>query len=123
MLRQRFPVLFCSLIVLMLAGCGGEESGTANGEQSVAGDKDEAVSAETIAAEMAKLSDEDRTAAMAQKVCPVAGGPLGGMGVPIKVELADGKSAFVCCAGCADPLREDSEKYLAKFETSSEETK
>jgi len=119
MSRHLFFVLFCSLFTLTLSGCvesevdKKESSNTSQADDS----GEDAVDPEIIAAEMAKLSEEDRAAAVAQKVCPVGGGPLGGMGIPIKVELEGGKSAFVCCAGCADPLKDDPEKYLAKLET------
>ena len=112
-----FAVLFCSLFTLALCGCGSAETDTS--QTAASADVDE----ETIAAELARLSEDDRTAAMAQKVCPVGGGRLGAMGVPIKVELAGGRSAFVCCIGCADPLKDNPEKYLAKLETDGEQAK
>jgi hypothetical protein len=117
MSRHLFSVLFCSLFTLALSGCGSVETDTS--QTAASADVDE----ETIAAELARLSEDDRTAAIAQKVCPVGDGRLGAMGVPIKVELAGGKSAFVCCIGCVDPLQDNPEKYLAKLETDGEQTK
>ena len=48
----------------------------------------------------------------AQKVCPVMDEPLGGMGVPGKVNVK-GKAVFICCAGCAKKLAAEPDKYLA----------
>jgi hypothetical protein len=76
----------------------------------VAGETEEA---KAIAEAMAQLSDEDRALATAQGACPV-GGPLGSMGVPIKVDVA-GRPVFICCEGCRAPLLKDPEKYLAKL--------
>ena len=57
-----------------LTGCGGGSSSTSpqpasDGQAS-------------IAANLAKLSADDKALAEAQKVCPVTGEPLGSMGVP-----------------------------------------
>ena len=48
----------------------------------------------------------------AQKVCPVSGLPLGGMGKPIAVSVG-GKSIYVCCASCINAIKENPAKYLA----------
>ncbi|MEC8475331.1 MAG: hypothetical protein VXZ38_11810, partial [Planctomycetota bacterium] len=56
------------------------------------------------------LSDADAIAA--QKVCLVMNKDLGSMGNPQKVNV-DGKSIYICCAGCAKKLLADPEKYLA----------
>ena len=61
---------------------------------------------------LAGLSAEDRAAVLAQKICPVAGEPLGSMGTPIKVTI-DGRDVFVCCKGCIEALEADPAKYLA----------
>jgi RND family efflux transporter MFP subunit len=53
----------------------------------------------TIATNLARLSPADRALAEAQKTCPILGGPLGAMGVPVKVTV-DGKAVFLCCKGC-----------------------
>jgi hypothetical protein len=62
----------------------------------------------------AKLSQEDRDAAIRQKICPVSDEPLGSMGPPIKVPV-QGRDVYICCAGCADFLKEEPDKYLAKL--------
>ena len=48
----------------------------------------------------------------AQKTCPVMDEPLGGMGVPGKVNV-NGKAVYICCPGCAKKLAADPDKYLA----------
>lgn len=69
-----------------------------------------------IKAAMAKLSDADRTAAAAQRYCPMMDTVrLGAMGTPIKVML-DGKPVFLCCAGCKDDAVEGGKETLAKAE-------
>ncbi len=67
-------------------------------------------------AQIQKLPADDVVLALAQKVCPASGEPLGSMGVPIKVEAGD-KDIFVCCKGCVDEVKADPEKYLAKVES------
>jgi Cu(I)/Ag(I) efflux system membrane fusion protein len=71
------------------------------------------LSAEHRAA-LAQLSPEDRTLAERQKICPVAGMPLGSMGTPVKVQI-DGRTVFLCCKGCEGPLRASPEKYLSEL--------
>ncbi len=69
--------------------------------------------ASEVAAEMAKLSPEDRLQAEAQKFCVVSNGSLlGSMGVPIKLDI-DGRSVFVCCGGCKSAAMKGPEKMLA----------
>ena len=51
----------------------------------------------------AELSEADRAAALAQKICPVSGDELGEMGTPIKVSV-NGRDVFLCCPSCKEPL-------------------
>ncbi|RUL87446.1 hypothetical protein [Tautonia sociabilis] len=60
-----------------------------------------------------QLPPADAKVALAQKVCPDSGEPLGGMGVPIKVDV-NGIPVFVCCAGCKDGVLADPDAALAK---------
>mgnify|MGYP002622872590 CR=1 FL=1 len=69
-----------------------------------------------FAAELAKLSPEDRAIAEQQKICPVADMPLGSMGVPEKV-MVEGRAVFICCEGCRDRLLAKPDEYLAKLKT------
>lgn len=78
--------------------------------QAGAAEKDEAAK---IKANLASLSTEDRALAEKQKICPVSGEPLGGMGAPKKLSVA-GQDVFICCAGCEKEITSEPEKYLAK---------
>jgi Cu(I)/Ag(I) efflux system membrane fusion protein len=73
----------------------------------------EETSDEVIVA-LSTLSAEDRLLAEQQRICPVTEMPLGSMGAPPKIEL-NGRSIFLCCAGCEAMLRADPEKYLANL--------
>lgn len=68
-----------------------------------------------ITAAMAELDEADRTAALAQKICPVSDEPLGSMGTPLKVEV-EGRTVFICCEGCRDHLLKEPAKFLAKLD-------
>lgn len=45
--------------------------------------------------------------------CPIAGGPLGGMGEPVNMIVGD-RLVRLCCAGCEDAVRDDPAGTLAK---------
>jgi uncharacterized protein (TIGR03000 family) len=67
-----------------------------------------------IAANLEKLSAEDRKLAAAQKVCAIQqSNPLGAMGVPVKITLK-GQPVFLCCKGCVETAQADPDKTLAK---------
>ncbi|MDX2036272.1 MAG: hypothetical protein SFX72_06440 [Isosphaeraceae bacterium] len=70
-------------------------------------------------ANIAKLPESDRAAALAQKVCPVGEGHLGdeGMGVPVKATV-EGVSVFLCCEACRPELEKNPGKYLARLRVS-----
>jgi hypothetical protein len=74
----------------------------------------EASDAAEVEAAFASLSEADRAAALAQKICPVSGHELGGMGTPVKVTVA-GRDVFLCCESCRDPILAEPDKYLAKL--------
>jgi Cu(I)/Ag(I) efflux system membrane fusion protein len=86
-------------------------SSSATGEEAASG-ADQAAAAE---ANLAKLSDADRAAALKQATCPISGKQLGAMGVPIKIELA-GQTVFLCCEGCKDKALADPQAALAKLQ-------
>jgi hypothetical protein len=66
-----------------------------------------------IKANLAKLSDDDRKLAEAQKWCAVeTDDRLGSMGVPVKVMVKD-QPVFLCCKGCVDKAKADPDKTLA----------
>jgi hypothetical protein len=86
--------------------------------------KDDAKKAEEeaeIKKNLAKLSDDDRKAAEAQKYCAIEDdNRLGSMGVPVKIVLKDSKGkeqpVFLCCKGCKDDATKDPAATLAKVE-------
>jgi hypothetical protein len=73
---------------------------------------------EDIRAGLAKLPDDDRKLAEAQRLCPVQGKPLGSMSKPPRVDLGNGKVVFVCCAGCTEKAKKDPDATLRKAEES-----
>ena len=90
----------------------------------VLNDKDDAKKADEeaeIKQNLAKLSDEDRKLAEAQKYCAIEDeNRLGSMGVPVKIALKDSKGkeqpVFLCCKGCKDDATKDPAATLAKVE-------
>ncbi len=71
---------------------------------------------EKVRANLAKLSAEDRRLAEAQRFCPVQpDNRLGGMGVPVAVEIK-GRKVFLCCKGCKDEALENPDQTLARVE-------
>jgi hypothetical protein len=67
--------------------------------------------AKEIDAALGQLSPQDQRLARSQRICPVTKLPLGSMGIPEKL-VVDGRTVFICCEGCADPLRAEPEKQL-----------
>ena len=65
-------------------------------------------------AEIKKLPADEQPIALAQMVCPVGEGHLGEMGMPLK-QVVEGKTVFLCCAGCEEKLKKDPATYLAKL--------
>jgi Cu(I)/Ag(I) efflux system membrane fusion protein len=63
---------------------------------------------------IARLAAGDRERALAQRLCPVSGEPLGSMGVPIKVVLK-GRPAFLCCKGCENQAKSDPDRFLKRL--------
>jgi YHS domain-containing protein len=105
------------LVGLLFAGCSEPPPGATP----------QPVSPETIAksnttiqlnptelAAIKKLPEADQAAAIAQKICPISDEHLGSMDTPIKVE-ANGKSVFLCCAGCEEEFKSDPGKAFAKL--------
>ncbi len=99
-----------------LIGCG-EKSAPAPAT-SPAGPAANSSSAEDakIAEAIAKLPEEERALAAAQKFCAVEDkSRLGYMGKPHKI-LVEGQPVFLCCAGCEDEALKDPQATLAKVE-------
>ncbi len=70
---------------------------------------------------IAKLAPEDQDLAIAQRLCPVTGEPLGSMGVPLKVELA-GTKVFLCCKACVKRAEANVTKVLEAIKKSANST-
>jgi len=60
-----------------------------------------------------KLPPEDRQIALAQRVCPITGVPLGSMGKPHKV-FVKGQVVILCCKGCVEKAVNNADKTLAR---------
>lgn len=100
---------------LLLAGCAEQSVSPPTSETQTVSNWKEGLDTETVTA-FSQLSDLDRTAALAQKVCPVTDKPLGSMGKPPKITVA-GQDVFLCCSGCEEDLKKESAKYLAKLKS------
>ena len=57
----------------------------------------------------------DQLPGYAMETCPIAGGPLGGMGDPVNMVVGD-RLVRLCCSGCEDAVREDPAGTLAKID-------
>lgn len=61
----------------------------------------------------ATIGKDDKAAIERQKICPVSGEKLGGMGDAVKL-LVDGHPVYLCCQGCVAKVKQDPETYLRK---------
>ena len=107
-----------SSLVVALAGCSQEPAPAPSvpaPPEPVPADAAES-SPSDVPVAFASLSEADRAAALAQKVCPVSDQVLGSMGTPIKVSVS-GREVFLCCEGCQEELLANPDKYLAKLDT------
>ncbi len=93
-----YSVVLVVAVTLVIAGCTREDSAQPTTGPPASDNCTEGLD-ENIVAAFVELSDEDRTAALAQEVCPVTGEPLGSMGKPRKVTVED-QNVFLCCASC-----------------------
>jgi len=111
---------FAAIIALLsfaLSGCSSSSTEPADsGPSATANDHngDGHSDMDKMKAELAKLSPEDAVSAEKQHICPVSGKMLGTMGAPQKVDV-DGRSVWICCAGCEDTLLDSPDEYLAKL--------
>lgn len=97
-----------------LVGCSKEAPLKSAATTATSADWKMGLDADVIEA-LSKLSDADRTAALKQKVCPVADNLLGSMGAPPKVTV-EGREVFLCCESCEEELKNNPAKYLAKLD-------
>ena len=119
MSRIGYAILLSVLAVLgaVCIGCSKEPANPPVAvEEEVVEEMDvPALDSKDVTEAMAALGEADRTAALAQKVCPVSDEALGSMGTPIKVKVGD-REVFICCESCRDGLLAEPEKYLAKLD-------
>lgn len=97
----------------VLAGCAQQNASQPPSSDQAAEDWKTGLDEDTVAA-LSELSDVDRSAALAQKACPVTDERLGSMGKPPKVTV-EGQDVFLCCDGCEEELKSEPAKYLAKL--------
>lgn len=103
-------VVALSLGTCFVVGCG--ERPTPASSAPAAASTDEA----KYSAAIAKLPEEERAGATAQRFCVVEDkSRLGSMGMPHKIVI-EGQSVFLCCAGCEEEALRDSKATLAKVE-------
>ncbi len=102
-----------------LLGCSKESAAPPATEEKVV-DAVEVPALETgeTSEALAGLSEADRAAVLAQKVCPVSGEALGEMGPPIKVTVK-GRDVFLCCEGCRGKIEANPDEYLAKLDANA----
>lgn len=105
-------------LTFLIAGCQTQVPPAAKNpanqsQNNKAEEKDDAANEKEISETLAKLSSEDRKLAEEQKFCAVMNHErLGGMGVPIKLEVK-GEPIFVCCSGCKKKALSNPEETLA----------
>ncbi|MEX0679458.1 MAG: efflux RND transporter periplasmic adaptor subunit [Pirellulales bacterium] len=92
---------------------GGRPSANGSGPSSDPGTSEPTQPSDDDLKNLEKLPLADRDLARTQQLCPVTGMPLGAMGVPIKIIVAD-ESVFICCKGCAMRAERDAEKTVEK---------
>jgi len=118
-------ILFGTLSLLSLAGCGG---GPKQKDSSVAQDAKNLGSQEApkapgqsdeeaeLRSERAKLSPEDQRLVAAQEFCAISTEErLGTMGAPVKLVIK-GQPVFLCCKGCEKRALANPDQTLAKVE-------
>jgi hypothetical protein len=112
---------WAALAVLVCVGCADSGSTPPADTSSAATAPAETTPVELSADDLAqidKLPEADRQAAKDQKVCVIAGEPLGSMGMPIKMEV-DGHPVFLCCKGCEADFNADPKAALAKVQAAA----
>lgn len=116
-MNSRSIVLSSAGLLIALAvivGCSDQNGAQPSANGSQASDDWKTGLDDKVVAALSQLSDADRTAALAQKTCPVTEKLLGSMDKPLKVSIA-GQDVFLCCAGCESTIKSDPDKYLAKL--------
>ena len=113
---ELLTVLALSLGSSFVIGCGEKSAPAPATPPALPAANSNSAEDPKIAEAMAKLPEEERAQAAAQKFCVVEDkSPLGSMGKPYKI-LVDGHPVFLCCAGCEDEALKDPQATLAKVE-------
>ena len=95
----------------LLAAAGCNDAKTTSGPSTTT--PKSAAPENDVAANLGRLSADDRVLADAQKLCPITDEPLGSMGVPLKLTIKD-QPVFVCCKSCTKSAEKDADKTLKK---------
>ncbi len=103
-----------AVLAALTLGCGSDREPEPTNTQDKGAPSSDTTEQDEVTAALAELSPADRKLAMAQKVCPVSGQPLGSMGTPIKMTVK-GQEVFICCRACRKPLEKTPDTYLAKM--------
>ena len=117
-MKEAINPLFIVLFgVATILGCSGKDDAQpSDATTSQADNSWKEGLGEGVVKALSQLSDADRVAALAQKVCPVSDEPLGSMGKPPKFTV-EGQEGFLCCDSCEEELRNNASKYLAKLKS------
>jgi hypothetical protein len=104
-----FGVVYLMLTVLT-CGCSRPMQNSKSDSSTTAAKSE----GESVSANLAKLSPDDRKLAEEQKYCAVLSkNLLGSMGVPDKVVI-NGQPVFLCCDGCQSRAKAHADRTLAK---------
>lgn len=106
-----FRTLLIINVACLLVACQKSDSPKSDGPKPEPAEKKASRVDPAVEESLAKLSEADRSAAETQRVCPVSREPLGSMGVPVKVHVAD-QDVWLCCESCEKPLSKNPPKYL-----------
>lgn len=91
-------------------GAGGSPS---NGRPSSSPGSQPSAPSEDDLKNLEKLPPADRDLARSQQLCPITNMPLGSMGVPLKIVIAD-ETVFICCKGCAKRAEREAQQTVEK---------
>lgn len=110
MLKRSFLPFIALAVITVFLGC--DESPQSNA----------IATGETADGSIAVLTPEAiQKIAKEQKVCAVTGEPLGSMGDPVPVLVADKKqnterTVLLCCESCRQELLDHTDRYLAELD-------
>lgn len=110
-LNLKLPMmLFAMAALLAFSGCG-----PADGEHDEHGDHADAGAVQDAPKAKEQALPNYVAAPYPLDTCVVAGGKLGSMGKPVKLEH-EGREVVFCCASCEPKFKADPGKYIAKID-------